>query len=153
VKLPAASRRKISPRSRVFFAEWLDPPFCAGHWLPEKVEVAGGVDVLGRSGHPSHATTWKTVFALEPALVIVGPCGFDAETAASRAEGSNGHAVLLPLPLTATGTTRGRPRGLPTEFGNLRISSIRRLSRIRGCRRSSSERRFRVSCRFGRSGA
>src|SRR6185312_11320000 len=43
------------PRSRVFFAEWLDPPFCAGHWLPEMVEVAGGVDVLGRSGQPSHA--------------------------------------------------------------------------------------------------
>jgi len=75
------------PGTRVFFAEWLDPPFCAGHWLPEMVEVAGGVDVLGRSGQPSHATTWKTVFALEPELVIVGPCGFDAETAASRAEG------------------------------------------------------------------
>jgi len=75
------------PRSRVFFAEWLDPPFCAGHWLPEMIEVAGGVDVLGPSGQQSHATTWETVFALEPELVIVGPCGFDAETAASRAEG------------------------------------------------------------------
>jgi iron complex transport system substrate-binding protein len=75
------------PRSRVFFAEWLDPPFCAGHWLPEMIEVAGGVDVLGRSGQPSSATTWETVFALEPELVIVGPCGFDAETAAARAEG------------------------------------------------------------------
>jgi iron complex transport system substrate-binding protein len=75
------------PRSRVFFAEWLDPPFCSGHWLPEMIEVAGGVDVLGRSGQPSHATNWETVFALEPELVIVGPCGFDAETAASRAKG------------------------------------------------------------------
>ncbi len=75
------------PRPRVFFAEWLDPPFCAGHWLPEMIEAAGGVDVLGRSGQPSHATTWETVFALEPELVIVGPCGFDAETASSRAEG------------------------------------------------------------------
>jgi iron complex transport system substrate-binding protein len=74
-------------RPRVFFAEWVGPPFCAGHWLPEMIELAGGVDVLGRSGRPSHATTWSRVFALEPELVVVGPCGFDAETAASRAEG------------------------------------------------------------------
>jgi iron complex transport system substrate-binding protein len=75
------------PRSRVFFAEWLDPPFCAGHWLPEMIELAGGMDVLGKPGEPSHATTWETVFALEPELVVVGPCGFGAEDAAARAEG------------------------------------------------------------------
>jgi iron complex transport system substrate-binding protein len=75
------------PRPRVFFAEWLEPPFCAGHWLPEMIELAGGVDVLGRAGEPSHATTWETVFALEPELVVVGPCGFGAGDAAARAEG------------------------------------------------------------------
>jgi iron complex transport system substrate-binding protein len=74
-------------RPRVFFAEWLDPPFCAGHWLPEMIKLAGGVDVLGRSGLPSHATTWETVFALDPELVVVGPCGLNVESAASRAEG------------------------------------------------------------------
>jgi iron complex transport system substrate-binding protein len=74
------------PHRRVFFAEWLDPPFCAGHWLPEMIERAGGVDVLGRRGEPSHATTWDTVFGLEPELVVVGPCGFDADAAAARAE-------------------------------------------------------------------
>jgi iron complex transport system substrate-binding protein len=84
-------------RPRVFFAEWLDPPFCAGHWLPEMIDFAGGVDALGLSGRPSHATTWGTVFALEPELVVVGPCGFDAETAASRAEGIEWpcHAVAV----------------------------------------------------------
>ena len=71
-------------RRRVFFAEWLEPPFCAGHWLPEMIELAGGTDVLGRPGHASHATTWETVFRSEPELVIVGPCGFDAEEAAAR---------------------------------------------------------------------
>jgi iron complex transport system substrate-binding protein len=78
--------RGLSPR-RVFFAEWLEPPFCAGHWLPEMIELAGGVDVLGMPGEPSHATTWETVFALEPELVVVGPCGFGADEAAKRAEG------------------------------------------------------------------
>ena len=72
---------------RVFFAEWLEPPFCAGHWLPEMIELAGGIDVLGRPGEPSHPTTWETVFALEPELVVVGPCGFGAQDAAGRAEG------------------------------------------------------------------
>jgi iron complex transport system substrate-binding protein len=82
-----ASAVRGLPRPRVFFAEWLEPPFCAGHWLPEMIELAGGADVLGKPGEPSHATTWETVFALEPELVVVGPCGFGAEEAAARAEG------------------------------------------------------------------
>jgi iron complex transport system substrate-binding protein len=72
-------------RPKVFFAEWLDPPFCAGHWLPEMIELAGGAGVLGRPGQPSSPTTWETVFGLEPELVVVGPCGFDAQAAAARA--------------------------------------------------------------------
>jgi iron complex transport system substrate-binding protein len=72
-------------RRPVFFAEWLEPPFCAGHWLPEMIDLAGGADVLGRSGEPSFATTWETVFAHEPELVVVGACGFGADDAAARA--------------------------------------------------------------------
>lgn len=74
------------PRRRVFFAEWLEPPFCAGHWLPEMIAMAGGTDVLGRSGEPSYATTWERVFELRPDLIVVGPCGFGAEEAAARTE-------------------------------------------------------------------
>src|SRR5262249_31546058 len=84
------------PGPGVFFAEWLGPPFCAGHWLPEMIELAGGADVLGRSGQPSHPTTWEAVFRLEPELAIVGPCGFDAEEAAGRAA-----AMEWPCPAVA----------------------------------------------------
>jgi iron complex transport system substrate-binding protein len=91
----AASVRGL-PRRRVFFAEWIDPPFCAGHWLPEMIELAGGVDVLGRSGRPSVSTTWEEVLALEPELVILGPCGFGVEEAAARARD-----VDLPCPAVA----------------------------------------------------
>jgi iron complex transport system substrate-binding protein len=73
------------PRRRVFLAEWLEPPFCAGHWLPEMIELAGGVDVLGRAGEPSYATTWETVIAADPELIVLAPCGFSAEEAAERA--------------------------------------------------------------------
>jgi iron complex transport system substrate-binding protein len=74
-------------RKRVFFAEWVDPPFCAGHWLPEMIELAGGVDVLGRAGEPSHRTTWGEVREARPELVVVGPCGLGAEEAAAVASG------------------------------------------------------------------
>jgi iron complex transport system substrate-binding protein len=73
------------PRRRVFLAEWLDPPFCAGHWLPEMIELAGGVDVLGRAGEPSYATTWDAVVAADPELIVLAPCGFGAAEAAERA--------------------------------------------------------------------
>lgn len=73
------------PARRVFFAEWLEPPFCAGHWLPEMIEFAGGTDVMGLAGRPSRSTTWAEVLALRPELVIVGPCGFGVEEAARRA--------------------------------------------------------------------
>ena len=82
----AASVRGLA-RRRVFFAEWIEPPFCAGHWLPEMIELAGGEDVLGRPGQPSRATSWEEVLAHEPELVILGPCGFGAEEAAARAAG------------------------------------------------------------------
>jgi iron complex transport system substrate-binding protein len=81
----AAAAVRGLPRKRVFFAEWVDPPFCAGHWLPEMIGLAGGSDVLGRAGRPSHATTWDVVAAARPDLVIVGPCGFGADEAAAAA--------------------------------------------------------------------
>jgi iron complex transport system substrate-binding protein len=72
-------------RKPVFVAEWLEPPFAAGHWIPEMVEVAGGRDVLGRAGAPSYPTSWETVGAANPELVVVAPCGFDHVRAAREA--------------------------------------------------------------------
>jgi iron complex transport system substrate-binding protein len=74
------------PRRRIFVAEWIDPPFCAGHWVPEMVEIAGGEDVMGEHAKPSYATTWDAVLALEPELVVIAPCGFLADEAAARAQ-------------------------------------------------------------------
>jgi iron complex transport system substrate-binding protein len=75
------------PRRRVFLAEWLDPPFCAGHWIPEMIDLAGGTDVLGRPGLPSRSTTWEEALAGDPELVILAPCGFGAEEALRRSAG------------------------------------------------------------------
>ena len=81
------------PVRRVFVAEWLDPPFAAGHWVPEMVDLAGGEDVLGRAGRPSSATTWDAVAAERPELIVVAPCGFDRVRAEAEAAG-----IDLPAP-------------------------------------------------------
>ena len=75
----------LGRRPRVFVAEWLEPPFAAGHWVPELVAAAGGVEVLGRAGLPSFGTTWEAVRATQPDLVVLAPCGFDAQRAAAEA--------------------------------------------------------------------
>jgi len=95
IERAAASVRGL-PRRRVFFAEWIDPPFCAGHWLPEMIDLAGGEDVLGRHGRPSRSTTWDEVRSLQPELVIAGPCGFGVHEAARRVA-----HLDLPCPVVA----------------------------------------------------
>ena len=73
-------------RPRVAALEWLDPPFVAGHWTPQLIEYAGGADVLGFAGEPSEERSWDEVAAAQPDVVIVMPCGFDAELAYREAE-------------------------------------------------------------------
>jgi iron complex transport system substrate-binding protein len=70
----------------VFVAEWLEPPFAAGHWVPEMVALAGGREVLGRTGGPSFPVTWEDVAEAGPDVVVVAPCGFGAERAAAEAQ-------------------------------------------------------------------
>jgi iron complex transport system substrate-binding protein len=73
------------PRQRVFVAEWLDPPFAAGHWVPEMVDLAGGDEVLGLPRERSYATTWEAVAEAAPQLVVLAPCGFDLERTVGEA--------------------------------------------------------------------
>jgi iron complex transport system substrate-binding protein len=67
----------LTPR-RVVVAEWIDPPFTAGHWIPEMVVAAGGIELLGTAGGRSRETTWDAVRAAGPELVVLAPCGLDA---------------------------------------------------------------------------
>jgi iron complex transport system substrate-binding protein len=64
---------------RVYVCEWLDPPFSAGHWVPDMVEVAGGTDVAAAPGEPSRRMTWGDVAALDPEVILLAPCGFDLD--------------------------------------------------------------------------
>jgi len=69
------------PRVRGVFLEWLDPPYPAGHWTPDLLDLAGIDDPLARRGRPSAPITWKDVSAAHPDLLVLAPCGFDRDRA------------------------------------------------------------------------
>ena len=73
------------PRPGVGCIEWLDPPFSAGHWVPEMVRLAGGRELFARPGERSVRLTWEAVFEAAPEVLVLMPCGFDASRAAEEA--------------------------------------------------------------------
>lgn len=78
---------KVAPnRPRVFCMEWLDPVYCSGHWVPEMVELAGGVDALGRKGTDSVRIHWQDVLDWAPEVLVVMPCGFGIAKAFEEAQ-------------------------------------------------------------------
>jgi iron complex transport system substrate-binding protein len=81
VKLAVRGR----PRPRVAALEWLDPVFVAGHWTPQMIDLAGGEDVLGMAGEKSVVQRWDDVGAAQPDIVVVMPCGYDADRARQEA--------------------------------------------------------------------
>ena len=82
VRLKVRGARRI----QVAALEWLDPPFAAGHWTPQLIEFAGGEDVLGFPGEHSRQCSWAEVQAARPDVVVVMPCGYDAQLAHREAE-------------------------------------------------------------------
>jgi iron complex transport system substrate-binding protein len=72
-------------RPRVAVVEWVDPPFTAGHWVPDLVTAAGGEPVAARAGRPSVETTWAGLAGEAPDLVVVAPCGYHLDGAAEQA--------------------------------------------------------------------
>jgi iron complex transport system substrate-binding protein len=81
------------PRPRVAVVEWVDPPFTAGHWVPDLVRAAGGEPIAARPGTRSVRTTWAEFADARPDLVVVAPCGFHLDGAARQAR-----AVVEALP-------------------------------------------------------
>jgi iron complex transport system substrate-binding protein len=71
----------ISHRPRCFLMEWVDPPFCSGHWGPELVEIAGGCDPLGRKHQPSTQIKWQQVLDARPEVMVLALCGYDIDSA------------------------------------------------------------------------
>jgi iron complex transport system substrate-binding protein len=82
---------------KVLVLEWIDPPYVAGHWVPELVALAGGIDVGNTAGAPSVPRSWAELRRLAPDVVIVALCGFDvarARTELDRVTDDDAHALL-----------------------------------------------------------
>lgn len=90
-------------RPRVAVIEWLDPIFAAGHWVPEMVEIAGGIDVLASADEPSKRIEWDAVVASRPDVVIVAPCGYPEPLAAEGIRHLAGRPGWADLPAVRAG--------------------------------------------------
>jgi len=80
-------------RPRLAVVEWVDPPFTAGHWVPDLIRAAGGEPVGGTAGERSVQTTWSEIRSAGPEVVIVAPCGYHLDGAVEQARG-----ILAELP-------------------------------------------------------
>jgi iron complex transport system substrate-binding protein len=80
-----ATRVADAIRPAVAVVEWIDPPFPAGHWVPDLVIAAGGRPVAAHPGADSRATTWADIVAAQPDIVVVSPCGYGLDGAAAQA--------------------------------------------------------------------
>jgi iron complex transport system substrate-binding protein len=72
---------KAPGRPRCFLMEWVEPPFCSGHWGPELVEIAGGHDLLGQKHQPSAQIEWQQVLDARPEIIVLALCGYDIDRA------------------------------------------------------------------------
>jgi len=81
----AVITRDLLSRPRVFCLEWLDPIYCSGHWVPEMVSIAGGVDALAREGKDSVRISWNDVLEWAPEVLIITPCGFNLDQVVEQA--------------------------------------------------------------------
>ena len=73
-----------APRRSVLAAEWLDPVYSGGHWLPDMIEAAGGGDAFGAIGQPSRRVAWEEIVDKDPDVIVLMPCGFHADEAIAR---------------------------------------------------------------------
>ncbi len=76
-----ARRRQGRQRRTVLVLEWFDPPFSSGHWNPEIIALADGVEVIGKAGERSERITWERIREADPSLILLSPCGFTLERA------------------------------------------------------------------------
>ena len=92
----------VSERPRVPFLEWIDPPFSGGHWNPELVRLAGGIEGLGKEGRPSRRLRWEEIFEWQPEALVIACCGFTVERARQDLAGLRSIAGWDTLPAVRT---------------------------------------------------
>jgi iron complex transport system substrate-binding protein len=96
---------KRVPTVSVFALEWSDPPFAAGHWVPDMIEVVGGTPVLAEKGQPSREVAWHEVRVAAPEVAVFMPCGYYLEEAEEEADSFLHQADFADTPAVRNGNT------------------------------------------------
>lgn len=100
VRARAATARH---RPRCYLMEWVDPPFCAGHWNPELVQLAGGEEIFGRVGERSARVAWDEVLQAQPEVLVLALCGWSVERARQELQLLQSYAGWDTLPAVRRG--------------------------------------------------
>ena len=94
-------RCSVAQKLSAVCLEWIDPIYCSGHWMPEMVSYAGGIELLGRLGEPSMMVSWDQVLRADPDVILVSVCGYNVNktlgelsTLTNRTDWENLHAVI-----------------------------------------------------------
>jgi iron complex transport system substrate-binding protein len=94
---------KRVPSVSVFALEWSDPPFAGGHWIPDMIEVVGGIPVLAEKGQPSREVAWHEVRVAAPEVAVFMPCGYYLEEAEEEADSFLHQAEFADTPAVRNG--------------------------------------------------
>ena len=99
--------RNVSERERdkprVFCLEWLEPPFVAGHWVPDMVEIAGGENGLRAKGEPSIKVEWEEILDFAPHYIFIMPCGFDIDKTLNEIDSVTSNEIWYQTPASQKG--------------------------------------------------
>ena len=99
----AAAASHVAERPRVCCMEWMDPPMAGGHWVPEMIRLAGGIDGLGHEGAPSTVIPWQQVVEFAPDIMIVMPCGYKIERTLTEVDRFSTRVGWYDLPAVRAG--------------------------------------------------
>lgn len=91
----------VKSRPRVLCLEWLDPPFIAGHWVPDMVARAGGVDVLGRTAEPGYRADGREILESQPEVIVIMPCGYHLRQAVEEFRDTHFPPSWMEMPAVA----------------------------------------------------
>ena len=92
-----AARVAGKQRPRLAFIEWIDPPMSGGHWMPELIEAAGGINLFGETGASSPWIAWDEVAAADPDAILLAPCGYDIATTQREMRALAGNSIWTGL--------------------------------------------------------
>jgi iron complex transport system substrate-binding protein len=117
-------------RPRVFCMEWLDPPYTAGHWVPEMVEIAGGRDELGTPAGPSRRIDWGEVVAYRPEAIVLMPCSLELERVAAEFDVLKRREGWRDLPAARSGRVFAGDTRLFSRSGPRLVDGLEALARM-----------------------